>query len=47
MLAVYERRLFDNGKFGREDLRLFLDQKYGLKITELVAIEGISYCRGR
>lgn len=46
-LAAYERRLFDNAKFGREDLKVFLQQKYQLPITELTAIEGISYCRGK
>lgn len=39
--------MFDAARFTREDLKEFLWNKYQLNVTELTAIEGVSYCRGK
>lgn len=47
ILAAFERRLSDSNKFSREDLKTLLQSKFGLKLTEQQAVEGIVFCRGR
>lgn len=47
-LAVYiKKNHLENTKFTKAILRDFLKRFYELEITDLTAIEGILFCRGK
>lgn len=48
LLAAFERKNnIDHTKFSRKDLKEFMLKSYNLTVTELTAIEGIHFCRGK
>jgi hypothetical protein len=46
-LLSFERRLSDLKKLNREDLKTFVESKFGFRLSEQQAVEGIVFCRGR
>lgn len=49
ILENFERRnqYQYNHKYSRSDIRLFVKQVFGLDLTDLQAVEGVHFCRGR
>jgi len=45
-MTAYLKKQLDTFRFGRAELRSFLLKYHDLEITEVIAIEGILYCRG-
>jgi hypothetical protein len=45
-LTSFEKKLLDPSKFGRQELKNYMLKYHQLQITEVVAIEGILFCRG-